>query len=66
MVLGVAAAQPPEAHVHGFEHCFDHGFVDDAYGGGVVVLDGQGGLRPAHFHESVSKGYHGFGAYEEA
>ena len=60
MVLGVAAADPPEAHVHGFEHFVHHGF------GGVVALDRQGGLRPAHFHESVLKGYHGFGADEEA
>ena len=66
MVLVVAAADTLEAHVHGFEHLVHHGFVGDADGGGVVALDGQGGLRPAHFHESVSKGYHGFGADEEA
>ena len=66
MVLGVAALEPPEAHVHGFDHLFHHGFVGDANGGGVVALDGRGGLRRAHFKESVSKGYHGFGADEEA
>ena len=66
MVLGVAAAEPPEAHVHVFEHLAHHGFVGDANGGGVVALDGRGGSRPAHFHESVSEGYHGFGADEEA
>ena len=66
MVLGVAAAEPPEVHVHGFEHLFQHGFVGDANGSGVVALDGQGGLRPAHFHEIVSKGYHGFGKDKEA
>ena len=59
------AAEPPEAHVHGFEHLVHHGFVGDSNGGGVVALDGQGGLRPAHFHESVSEGCHGFGADEE-
>ena len=66
MVLGVAAAEPPEAHVHEFENLVHHGFVGDANGGGVVALNGQVGLRPSHFHESVSNGYHGFGAYEEA
>ena len=66
MVLGVAAAEPPEAHVHGFEHLVNLSFVGDADGGGFVALDGRGGLRPAHFHESVPKGYHGFGADEEA
>ena len=49
VVLGVAAAEPPEAHVYGFEHLVHHGFVGDAYGGGVVALDGRGGLRPVHF-----------------
>ena len=57
MVLGVAALEPPEAHVHGFEHLVHHGFVGDTNGGGVVALNGRGGLRPAHFHESVSKWY---------
>ena len=66
MVLGVAAAEPPEAHEHGFDHLVHHGFVGDSNGGGFVALDGQGGLRRAHFHESVSKGRHGFGTDEEA
>ena len=64
--LGVAASDPPEAHIHGLEHFVHHGLVGDASGGGVVALNGRGGLRPAHFDESVSQGYHGFGAYEEA
>ena len=64
VVLGVAVADPPEAHIHGFEPFIYHGYVGDADGGVVVALDGQGGLRPAHFHKSVSKGYHGFGADE--
>ena len=62
VVLGVAALDPPEAHVNEFEHLVHHGLVCDANGGGVVSLNGRGGLRPAHFHESFSKGYHGFGA----
>ena len=64
--LGVAASEPPESHVHGFEHLVHHGLVGDASGSGVVALNGRGGLRPAHFHESVSEGYHGFGTDEEA
>ena len=51
--LGVAVSEPPEAHVHGFEHLVHHGFVGDAYGSVVVALHGRGGLRPAHFDESV-------------
>ena len=66
VVLGVVASEPPEAHVHGFEHLVQHGLVGDASGGGFVALNGRGGLRPAHFHDIISKGYHGFGADEEA
>ena len=64
--LGVAASEPPEAHVHGLEHFVHHGLVGDACGSGVVALKGRGGLRPAHFDESVPEGYHGLGADEEA
>ena len=64
--MGVEAAEPPEAHVHGFEHIVHHGFFGDSNGGVVVALDGRGGLMPDHFHESFSKGYHDFGADEEA
>ena len=51
--LGVAALEPPEAHVHGIEYFVHHGFVGDACGSGVVALNGRGRLRPAHFDESV-------------
>ena len=64
--LGVAASDPPEAHVYGFENFVHHGIVGDASGGGVVTLNGRGRLRPVHLHESVSEGYHGFGADGEA
>ena len=64
--MGIAAAESPEAHVHGLENFIDHGVVGDAGGGRVVALDGRAGLRPSHLCESVLKGYHGFGAYEEA
>ena len=64
--MGIAAAEPPEAHVHGLEHFIDRGIFGDADGGRVVVLDERSGLRPTHFCESVSKGYHGFCADEEA
>ena len=64
--LRVAASEPPEAHVHGIENFFHHGFVSDACGSGVVALNGGGGLRPAHLDESVTEGYHGLGTDEEA
>ena len=64
--LGVAASEPPEAHVHGLEHFVHHDFVGDVCGSGVVALNGGGGLRPAHFYESAPEGYRGLGADEEA
>ena len=66
VLLRVAASEPTEAHVNGLEDFVHHGIVGDANGGGVVALNGRGGLRPAHFNESVSEGYHGLGADEEA
>ena len=64
--LRVAALEPPEAHVHGIEHFFHHGLFGEAIGGEVVALNGRGGLRLAHFDESVPEGYHGLGADEES
>ena len=64
--MGIAAVEPPEAHVHRLDHFVDHSVVGDANGIRVVALDGRAGLRPAHLCESVLKGYHGLGAYEEA
>ena len=64
--LGVAASEPPKAHVHVIEHFVHHGLVGDACGGGVVALNVRGGMRPAHFDESVSERYHGLGADEDA
>ena len=52
--LVVAASEPPEAHVHRFEHLVHRGLFSDASGGGFFALNGRGGLRPAHFHENVS------------
>ena len=66
LVLGIAAAEALGAHVHGLEHFIYHGIVGDADGGRVVALDGQSGLRPAHFCDIFSEGYHGFGAEKEA
>ena len=43
MVLGVAASDPPETHVHGFEHLVHNGLIGDANGGVVVALHGRGG-----------------------
>ena len=36
--LGLAALEPPEAHVHGLEHFVHHGLVGGACGIGVVAL----------------------------
>ena len=66
VLLGVAASEPPEAHVHGLEHIVHHGLVGDACVSGFVALNRRGGLRPAHLDESVPEGYHGLGADEEA
>ena len=66
LVLGIAAAEPPEAHVHGLENSIDHGVVGDANGCRVIALDGQAGLRPYYFCEIVLKGYHSSGSDEEA
>ena len=51
--LVVAAAEPPETHVHEFEHLVNHGLVGHACGSGVVALNGRRGLRSAHLNESV-------------
>ena len=64
--LGVVVSEPPETHVHGIEHFVHHGLVGDASGSGVVALNGRRELRPAHFEDSVSEGYHGLDADEEA
>ena len=64
--FGVAASEPPEAHVHELGNFVHHGLVGDSCGSGVVVLNGRGGVRPAHFDESVPDGYRGLGADEEA
>ena len=64
--LGVAASEPPEMHVHGFEHLVHHGLVGHACNSGVVALNGRRGLWPDHINESVPQGYHGLGTDEEA
>ena len=64
--LGLAASEPPEAHVHRLEHFVHHGLVGEACGSGVVALNRRGGLIPAHFDDSVPQEYHSLGADEEA
>ena len=66
VLLGVAASEPPEAHVHGFEHLVHHGLVGDAWCSGAVAMNRRGGLQPAHINDSVPEGCHGLGADEEA
>ena len=50
LALRFTAAEPPEAHVHGFEVFGDDGLVDDTGGGGFFSLDGRLGLWPTHFN----------------
>ena len=47
--LGVAASEPPEAHVHGIENFVHHCFVGDACSRGVVALNGRGGAEASPF-----------------
>ena len=47
--LGVAASEPPEAHVHGLDHFVYHGLVGDVCGGGFVALNGKGGAQDSPF-----------------
>ena len=54
--LGVAASEPPETHVHGFEHFVYHGLVGHACGCGVVALNRRRGLWPAHLEEVFLRG----------
>ena len=40
--------QPVEVHVHGFGAFWLDPFVDNAFGGGIVDLQGGGWLRVSH------------------
>ena len=51
--LGVAAEEPPETHVHGFENLVHHGLVGHACGSVVVALNWIRGLQPAHLEENI-------------
>ena len=62
LALGTTSAEPPKANVHGLQHLADHDVVGDAGSSGVVALDGQLGLGPAHYEQSLAKGDHHFGA----
>ena len=44
-----AISQPMEMHIHGFGMFRLHSFVDDAFGGGIVNLNGGGRLFVSHF-----------------
>ena len=42
-------SEPPEAHVHVFEHIVHHGLVGDASGGGFFALNGRRGIEASPF-----------------
>ena len=54
LALANAVADPVKTHVDGFGAALFHCVVDDAFGAGVVGLDGSGALGPAHFDECVA------------
>ena len=61
LALGFAAAEPPEAHVHGFHFARDDSLVGYAKGCSVIGLDGRFWLRPTHFNKGVAERDHFFG-----
>ncbi len=49
LVLCAAISQPMKAHIHRSGTFWLHSFVDDAFGGGIVHLNGGGWLFVSHF-----------------
>ncbi len=49
LLVDAAIPQPMEMHIHGFGTFWLHPFVDDAFGGGIVNLNGGGRLFVSHF-----------------
>ena len=49
LFLRAAISQPMKAHIHCFGTFWLHPFVDDAFGGGIVDLNGGGWLFVSHF-----------------
>jgi len=49
LLADAAIPQPMEMHIHGFGTFWLHPFVDDAFGGGIVNLNGVGRLFVSHF-----------------
>ena len=49
LLADAAIPQPMETHIHGFGTFWLHPFVDDAFGGGIVNLNGGGRLFVSHF-----------------
>ncbi len=48
-LVDAAIRQPMETHIHGFGTFWLDLFVDDAFGGGIVDLNGGGRLFVPHF-----------------
>jgi hypothetical protein len=49
LLADAAIPQPMETQIHGFGMFWLHPFVDDAFGGGIVNLNGGGRLFVSHF-----------------
>ena len=49
LFLHAAILQPMKAHINCFGTFWLHPFVDDAFGGGIVDLNGGGWLFVSHF-----------------
>ena len=58
LALGFAAADPPQAHVHGFYAIGYGGEFGDANSISVVSLQGSLRLRLFHFYGSVAQVYY--------
>ena len=56
LVLGFAAVDPPQAHVHGFDVLDYSSEVGDANSSIFFSLQGRLGLCPSHFDKSVAQG----------
>ena len=48
-LVDAAISQPMETHIHGFGTFWLYPFVDDAFGSGIVDLNGGGRLFVPHF-----------------
>ncbi len=58
LVLGGAAMEPPEAHIHHFALARNDSIVGKSPSCGIVCLDRAFRLGPPHVDEGLAVGYH--------